>query len=61
MVEVRLFRIIKKVLSLTTILTRLKHYTDGDVVNNKTPIGYGLAGAEGLAVWGPDLPQDFLD
>jgi len=39
----------------------IEHYTDGDTVNNKTPIGLGPAGSESLAVWGPELPQDFLD
>lgn len=39
----------------------LQHYTDGDTVNNKTPIGLGPAGSQSLAVWGPELPHDFLD
>jgi len=39
----------------------IEHYTDGDTVNNKTPIGFGPAGSESLAVWGPELPLDFLD
>ncbi|KAL3447765.1 hypothetical protein BJX65DRAFT_295578 [Aspergillus insuetus] len=30
----------------------IEHYADGDLVNNKTPIGYGPAGDESLAVWG---------
>ena len=38
-----------------------QHYTDGDTVNNKTPVGYGPAGDESLAVWGPDVPHDFLE
>ena len=44
-----------------TLTPELQHYTDGDTVNNKTPIGLGPAGSESLAVWGPELPQDFLD
>ncbi|PYI05431.1 trihydroxytoluene oxygenase [Aspergillus sclerotiicarbonarius CBS 121057] len=39
----------------------IEHYADGDLVNNQTPIGYGLAGDESLAVWGPDVPKSFLD
>ncbi|SLM37382.1 Glyoxalase/fosfomycin resistance/dioxygenase domain [Lasallia pustulata] len=39
----------------------IEHYTDGDTVNNKTPIGLGPAGSESLSVWGPELPLDFLD
>lgn len=30
----------------------IEHYADGDLVNEETPIGYGPAGDEGLAVWG---------
>ncbi|KAH8585710.1 Glyoxalase/Bleomycin resistance protein/Dihydroxybiphenyl dioxygenase [Bisporella sp. PMI_857] len=39
----------------------IEHYTDGDTVNDKTPIGYGPAGNESLAVWGPDVPLNFLE
>lgn len=38
----------------------VEHYADGDLVNEDTAVGYGPAGHEGLAVWGPDVPQDFL-
>ncbi|KOC10384.1 trihydroxytoluene oxygenase [Aspergillus flavus AF70] len=38
----------------------IEHYTDGDLVNNQTPIGYGPAGDESLAVWGPEVPAWFL-
>ncbi|KAE8374196.1 Glyoxalase/Bleomycin resistance protein/Dihydroxybiphenyl dioxygenase [Aspergillus bertholletiae] len=38
----------------------VEHYADGDLVNEQTPIGYGLAGDESLAVWGPELPPWFL-
>ncbi|KAJ3538386.1 hypothetical protein NM208_g5927 [Fusarium decemcellulare] len=39
----------------------IEHYADGDLVNDETPIGYGLAGNESLAVWGPDVPEGFLE
>ena len=39
----------------------VEHYADGDLVNEDTPVGYGPAAHEGLAVWGPEVPQDFLD
>ncbi|KAJ6155629.1 hypothetical protein N7470_006195 [Penicillium chermesinum] len=38
----------------------IEHYADGDLVNRETPIAYGPAGDESLAVWGPDLPAGFL-
>jgi len=39
----------------------VEHYADGDLVNEETPLGYGPAGHEGLAVWGPEVPKEFLD
>jgi len=39
----------------------VEHYADGDLVNEDTPIGYGPAGHEGLAVWGPEVPSSFLE
>ena len=39
----------------------VEHYADGDLVNQDTPLGYGPAGHEGLAVWGPDVPKEFLE
>lgn len=39
----------------------VEHYTDGDVVNQDTPIGYRKAGSELLAVWGPEVPSIFLE
>jgi len=30
------------------------------LVNDQTPIGYGPAGDESLAVWGPEVPSWFL-
>ena len=38
----------------------VEHYTDGDLVNQQTPIAFVEAGAESLAIWGPELPPDFL-
>jgi len=38
----------------------VEHYADGDLVNEDTPIGFGPAEDEGLAVWGPDVPAEFL-
>lgn len=38
----------------------IEHYADGDLVNEQTPVGYGPAGHEGLAVWGPEVPAWFL-
>lgn len=39
----------------------IEHYADGDLVNEETPVGWGEAGDESLAVWGPDVPKWFLD
>lgn len=39
----------------------VEHYADGDLVNISTPLGYGPAGHESLAVWGPEVPQSFLE
>ena len=39
----------------------IEHYADGDLVNDSTPVGHLPAGDESLAVWGPDVPQAFLD
>lgn len=38
----------------------VEHYADGDLVNEDTVIGYEPAEHEGLAVWGPDVPAEFL-
>jgi hypothetical protein len=38
----------------------IEHYADGDLVNENTPVGYGPAGDESLAVWGPEVPSWFL-
>jgi hypothetical protein len=39
----------------------IEHYADGDLVNEETPVGWGDAGDESLAVWGPEVPGWFLD
>ncbi|KAI9711543.1 MAG: hypothetical protein M1820_002107 [Bogoriella megaspora] len=39
----------------------VEHYADGDLVTDSTPIGYGPAGDESLAVWGPEVPKTFLE
>ncbi|KAK5136531.1 hypothetical protein LTR08_002875 [Meristemomyces frigidus] len=39
----------------------IEHYADGDLVNKDTPIGWGSAGDESLAVWGPEVPKWFLE
>lgn len=39
----------------------IEHYADGDLVNENTPVGWGEAGDESLAVWGPEVPKWFLD
>ncbi|CAO2657847.1 Nn.00g071070.m01.CDS01 [Neocucurbitaria sp. VM-36] len=39
----------------------IEHYADGDLVNEDTPVGWGEAGDESLAVWGPEVPKWFLD
>lgn len=39
----------------------VEHYADGDLVNEDTPVGWGAAGDESLAVWGPEVPKWFLD
>jgi len=38
----------------------IEHYADGDQINDQTPIGWGPAGEESLAVWGPEVPAWFL-
>lgn len=39
----------------------IEHYADGDLVNKDTPVSYLPAGNESLAVWGPEVPDGFLD
>ena len=37
----------------------VEHYADGDLVNNKTPVGHEQAGPGALSVWGPPVPAVF--
>ncbi|KAI3572671.1 Glyoxalase/Bleomycin resistance protein/Dihydroxybiphenyl dioxygenase [Fusarium oxysporum f. sp. albedinis] len=39
----------------------IEHYADGDLVNKDTPLSLLPAGNESLAVWGPEVPDKFLD
>ncbi|KAF1356050.1 Glyoxalase/Bleomycin resistance protein/Dihydroxybiphenyl dioxygenase [Lizonia empirigonia] len=39
----------------------MEHYADGDLVNEDTSVGWGEAGDESLAVWGPEVPRWFLE
>ncbi|KAJ5733558.1 Glyoxalase/Bleomycin resistance protein/Dihydroxybiphenyl dioxygenase [Penicillium malachiteum] len=39
----------------------VEHYADGDLVNQHTPVGYLKAGNESLAVWGPEVPAEFME
>ncbi|OAL54156.1 putative 2,3-dihydroxybiphenyl-1,2-dioxygenase or glyoxalase/bleomycin resistance protein-like protein [Pyrenochaeta sp. DS3sAY3a] len=39
----------------------IEHYADGDLVSEETPVGWGEAGDESLAVWGPEVPGWFLE
>ncbi|KKP06916.1 glyoxalase family protein [Trichoderma harzianum] len=38
----------------------MEHYIDGDLVNSDTPVAKSKLGKDGLSVWGPDVPLDFL-
>ena len=39
----------------------LEHYADGDVFDARYPTGYHEASKAGLYLWGPDLPDHFID
>lgn len=39
----------------------VEHYADGDLVNFETPMGFGPASHEGFAVWGPEVPVEFME
>lgn len=39
----------------------LEHYTDGDVFDASYPTGFHEASKAGLYLWGPDLPDHFID
>ena len=38
----------------------MEHYVDGDTVNSDTPVAKSKLGEEGLFVWGPEVPSNFL-
>ena len=38
----------------------IEHYCDGDIVNKHNEMKRSAASEEGLAVWGPQLPESFL-
>jgi len=38
----------------------VEHYVDGDLVDEDSPTTRSPAGPEGLHIWGPPLPADFL-
>lgn len=39
----------------------IEHYADGDLVNDQIPTGRLPAADEALAIWGPAVPDGFLD
>jgi hypothetical protein len=39
----------------------LEHYADGDVFDASYPTGFHEASKAGLYLWGPDLPDHFID
>ena len=39
----------------------LEHYADGDVFDSRYPTGFHEASKAGLYLWGPDLPDHFID
>jgi len=39
----------------------VEHYTDGDLCQRDTPMGYHQARPEALYQWGPNVPPTFLD
>jgi len=39
----------------------MEHYVDGDLVDNSTPTQKSAAGKDRIHIWGPDLPEGFLD
>lgn len=38
----------------------VEHYSDGDLVNEDTPVGREAAAPHTLYVWGPNIPLAFL-
>ncbi|BCF94093.1 MULTISPECIES: VOC family protein [Paraburkholderia] len=39
---------------------KIEHWTDGDLVNEETPVGHEPLSPDALAQWAPPLPADFL-
>jgi catechol 2,3-dioxygenase-like lactoylglutathione lyase family enzyme len=39
---------------------KIEHWTDGDLVNDDTPVGHAQVGADELSQWAPPMPDDFL-
>ncbi len=39
---------------------KIEHWTDGDLVNDASPVGHAALAPDALAQWAPPLPQDFL-
>lgn len=39
---------------------KIEHWTDGDLVNEETPVGHEALSPDSLAQWAPPLPPDFL-
>ncbi|KAK6079604.1 glyoxalase family protein [Seiridium cupressi] len=39
----------------------MEHYVDGDLADNSEPTHRSQASPDGLHVWGPDVPSDFLE
>ncbi|MGF6637926.1 catechol 2,3-dioxygenase-like lactoylglutathione lyase family enzyme [Paraburkholderia sp. MM5496-R1] len=39
---------------------KVEHWTDGDIVNESTPVGHEALSPDALAQWAPPLPPDFL-
>lgn len=38
----------------------VEHYSDGDLVNQNTPVSKEPAGPQSLYVWGPNIPSSFM-
>jgi hypothetical protein len=38
----------------------LEHYSDGDLVNASTDIAKSKLSKDGLYIWGPEVPETFL-
>jgi catechol 2,3-dioxygenase-like lactoylglutathione lyase family enzyme len=39
---------------------KIEHWTDGDLVNEETPVSHAPLSPDALAQWAPPLPADFL-